>query len=588
MQPAPLQPFGKYLLDREIARGGMARVFLARLRGVAGFEKRLVVKQVLPELASDPRFVAMFVEEAKTLVAMSHPHVVPVYELGVVDGVYFLAMEHVEGATLAEVLAADGPLPVALALHVGAQVADALAYAHERFGLVHRDVTPRNVIVDDQGHARLLDFGIAAPAHEGEAPVFGTPGYMSPEQAAGERVGPPADVFALGAVLFEAITGEPAFRRATRAETDAALAGAPPTLAHRPAVPPAVVAIVDDALRREPDRRPTASAVAEALRAVLASLRPQGVARELGERASRARTRADARFVPPSEPREPGREPSGVVRSIATSVVLDRILQGQPADGSSGSAAPGVSRFGGDGKGAGLSHGPAESRAAEGTVDAAAGSRDVPDGATDAVATLPIAAVGRRPGASPEARRWARAAWLSSTLGAVVLMAMVAADIGPTPSPDASARGAVPPASVPTGPSAPRHETGASSESVPNPERTIGESSATASTAMRSTTSEPSSGAPSGSEANGAPPGLLSVTCLGCWADVRAGRRRLGTTPVRAVSLPAGTHVLTLDSPPLGRRARVTVRIASGQRVAVRADMNADPPLVEVTSGNGG
>ena len=157
------EPFGKYLLDREIARGGMARVHLARLRGLGGFEKRLVVKQILPHLASDPRFVEMFVEEAKTLVQMSHPHIVPVYELGVVEGVYFLAMEYVEGATLADVLD-DGPLDEAEAAHAGAQICDALSYAHDRFAIVHRDVTPRNVMIDAGGHCRLLDFGIAAPS----------------------------------------------------------------------------------------------------------------------------------------------------------------------------------------------------------------------------------------------------------------------------------------------------------------------------------------------------------------------------------------------------------------------------------------
>src|SRR5688572_29922096 len=176
-----LRTFGKYLLDEEIARGGMSRVFLARLRGLGGFEKKLVVKQVLPELASDPRFVSMFVNEAKTLVQMSHPHIAPVYELGIVDGVYFLAMEYVEGATLSEIMR-DGPLGAVMAAHLGAEIADALHYAHSRFDIVHRDVTPRNIIVDSAGHCRLLYFGIAAPAddeHVGE--LFGTPGYLSPE-----------------------------------------------------------------------------------------------------------------------------------------------------------------------------------------------------------------------------------------------------------------------------------------------------------------------------------------------------------------------------------------------------------------------
>src|SRR6187397_3252742 len=106
----------------------MSRVFSARLRGLGGFEKRLVVKQVLPELARDPRFVSMFVHEAKTLVQMSHPHIAPVYELGVIDGVYFLAMEYVDGATLSAMLK-EGALAPHLVAHLGAEVCDALHYA---------------------------------------------------------------------------------------------------------------------------------------------------------------------------------------------------------------------------------------------------------------------------------------------------------------------------------------------------------------------------------------------------------------------------------------------------------------------------
>src|SRR5262245_53137130 len=120
-----LQHFGKYLLDQELARGGMSRVFRARLRGPGGFEKRLVVKQVLPELARDPGFIELFVKEANTLVQMSHPNLVPVYELGVIDGVYFLAMEWVEGATISELLEA-GPLAPALVAQLGLHISEAL------------------------------------------------------------------------------------------------------------------------------------------------------------------------------------------------------------------------------------------------------------------------------------------------------------------------------------------------------------------------------------------------------------------------------------------------------------------------------
>ena len=167
------QVFGKYVLERELARGGMARVVLATLRGAGGFEKKLVVKQIREELACDDDFVRRFVEEAKTTVALSHPNIVPVYELGVERGTYFLAMEFVEGASLAELLRAstqpttDGGARVGLspdeAAYVGVEVCRALDYAHRRMNVVHRDVTPRNVMVDEEGQVKVIDFGIAAP-----------------------------------------------------------------------------------------------------------------------------------------------------------------------------------------------------------------------------------------------------------------------------------------------------------------------------------------------------------------------------------------------------------------------------------------
>ncbi|HEY3496380.1 MAG TPA: serine/threonine-protein kinase [Polyangiaceae bacterium] len=227
------QIFGKYVLEREIAAGGMARVFLATLRGAVGFEKRLVVKQIRSELAVDEAFVRRFVEEAKTAVELSHPNIVPVYELGVEQGVYYIAMEHCPGVTLADVLAYTGTLAPDEGAYVGAEVCRALDYAHRRAGIVHRDVTPRNVLVDDEGGVRLIDFGIAAPVEptSGRArEVFGSPGHMPPEQIRGEALGPNADVFAVGALLIEAWTGEPPFRRATAEASFRALRTEPPPL----------------------------------------------------------------------------------------------------------------------------------------------------------------------------------------------------------------------------------------------------------------------------------------------------------------------------------------------------------------------
>src|ERR1700733_5425770 len=154
------QTFGKYVLEKELAVGGMARVLLATLRGAGGLQKRLVVKQIRDELAVDQEFVQRFVEEAKTTVALSHPNIVPVYELGIEMGTYFLAME----------------------LGDGVDVCRALDYAHRRMQVVHRDVTPRNVMVDEEGQVKIIDFGIAARASVAGQEVFGTPGHMPPEQ----------------------------------------------------------------------------------------------------------------------------------------------------------------------------------------------------------------------------------------------------------------------------------------------------------------------------------------------------------------------------------------------------------------------
>jgi serine/threonine protein kinase len=317
--------FGKYLLDQEIARGGMSRVFRARLRGPGGFEKKLVVKQILPELAADPSFVELFVKEANTLVQMSHPNLVPVYELGVIDDVYFLAMEWVEGATIGELLR-EGPLPESWVAQIGAQIAEALRYAHERFQIVHRDVTPRNVIIDGAGHARLLDFGIAAPVgHAGKGELFGSPGYMAPEQVQGEPLGPESDIFSLGCVLYEAVSGTPAYPVTRSGTTFLTSQLEPQPLA---ACESGLAQLIARLLARDRRERPaSAGEVSDALRTWLSQRHPRGVDAELAERAMRVHALREA------EPHEPSELPaisnSGriEVRSLALSPVLSELLQ---------------------------------------------------------------------------------------------------------------------------------------------------------------------------------------------------------------------------------------------------------------------
>src|SRR4051812_43994214 len=212
----------------------MARVVLATLRGAGGFEKRLVVKQIRDELSHDSQFVRRFVEEAKTTVALSHPNIVPVYELGVEQGTYFLAMELVEGLSLDQLLRHEAKggdrnrLFPEEGAYIGVEVCRALDYAHRRMKVVHRDITPRNVMIDEEGQIKLIDFGIAAPALVAGQEILGSPGHMAPEQLDGSELGPPTDIFAVAVLLMEAWTGSAPFRRATPEECAAAVHGPHP------------------------------------------------------------------------------------------------------------------------------------------------------------------------------------------------------------------------------------------------------------------------------------------------------------------------------------------------------------------------
>ena len=207
---------GRYELVRPLARGGMAEVFLARRRA-AGVEKWLVVKRIRPERANDARFLDLFVREARLSMSLAHQNIVPVFDFGRSTDQVFLAMERVEGKDLGSSLQRAGkPLASLVAAFVAAECCQALDYAHHRkapdgsaLGIVHRDVTPRNVLLSWSGEVKLTDFGIAALAGDPEAAerTIGTPAYMAPEQARAARVDHRADVYALGLVLREALTG---------------------------------------------------------------------------------------------------------------------------------------------------------------------------------------------------------------------------------------------------------------------------------------------------------------------------------------------------------------------------------------------
>jgi serine/threonine protein kinase len=219
--------FGKYILLDRISVGGMAEVFRAKAMGVEGFTRTVAVKRILPHLAEDQRFVEMFIAEAKTAARLSHANIAQVHELGRVGSEHFIAMEYVAGRDLLSVRhqmrKSRRQVPVDLAAWIAAQIAEGLANAHEKrddqgqpLDIVHRDVSPQNVLVSYAGAVKLIDFGIAKASND-KVPATragvlkGKFGYMTPEQIEGKTVDRRADIFSLGAVLHELLTNERLF-----------------------------------------------------------------------------------------------------------------------------------------------------------------------------------------------------------------------------------------------------------------------------------------------------------------------------------------------------------------------------------------
>src|SRR5262245_39052513 len=219
-------PFGKYYLLERINVGGMAEVFKAKTFGVEGFERLLAVKRILPNIAEDEEFIAMFIDEAKIAVQLQHANIAQIFDLGKVDDSYFIALEYVHGRDLRAIFdhlrKVDDGMPMSQACFIIMQVCEGLDYAHNKrdgqgreLNLVHRDVSPQNVLIGYDGEVKLVDFGIAKAAGKAsktQAGILkGKFGYMSPEQVRGLPVDRRSDIFSLGIVLYEVLTGERLF-----------------------------------------------------------------------------------------------------------------------------------------------------------------------------------------------------------------------------------------------------------------------------------------------------------------------------------------------------------------------------------------
>jgi len=276
----------RYAILGRLASGGMADIYLVLQTNEAGVDRHLVLKRVLAERSRDPAFASMFLDEARLAAQLHHQNIAQVYDVGTLDGAYFFTMEYVHGedarTLLHRLLKRGQQLPVNLALYMASGVLAALHHAHDRttaagvaLNVVHRDVTPSNVMVSYEGSVKLLDFGVAKASERStesrSGAVKGKIGYLSPEQCRGHAVDRRSDLFSLGIVLYELMTCKRLFSRDSDFETMLAITGQelPPPSKLRPELSPEIDRIVMKALEKERERRyPTAAAMLEDIEAV--------------------------------------------------------------------------------------------------------------------------------------------------------------------------------------------------------------------------------------------------------------------------------------------------------------------------------
>ncbi|RME20121.1 MAG: serine/threonine protein kinase, partial [Deltaproteobacteria bacterium] len=270
--PAEGARFGEYVLKRRLARGGMGEIWLAERRGISGFSKQVVIKTILEAFSEDEHLVEMFLREGRIAAELSHPNIAQTFDLGCVDGVYYMAMELVDGRDLREILIHNVEhhtrLPLELVMRIMAEVCQGLYYAHTRTtpdgrpaGIIHRDISPQNIIVTFDGGVKIIDFGVAKAEHMASLTrsgvLKGKYAYMSPEQIRGEELDGRSDVFSAGVVMYELITCRRLFKRNSEMATLEAVMRDPiPFPAYLGlSIPGPVEAILERALERDREQR---------------------------------------------------------------------------------------------------------------------------------------------------------------------------------------------------------------------------------------------------------------------------------------------------------------------------------------------
>ncbi|MFH1811176.1 MAG: protein kinase [Pseudomonadota bacterium] len=585
-----LGAFGKYELLKKVGSGGMGELYLARLSGIEGFEKLLVIKRILPQLIEADRaatFVDMFLEEARLAARLSHPNIVQIHDLGRIDELYYIAMEYVHGVDLRRLLRRaqqrGTALPLEHVVKIGCFMCEALGYAHELrdssgqpLRLVHRDVSPHNVLVAFDGGVKLTDFGIAKVASREMRTKAGTLKgklrYMSPEQAQGNELDRRSDLFALGVILFELTTGQRPFDGKTEFDIlEAIVRRDPPdpgTLVE--GYPAALAQILKRVLVKDPAQRfQTALELQLELERFLMDQRLFSSASLVGQYVS-------SLFVDviPAQPEEPGAagDTSSLLRRLGTSTPsnspLDEVLEADLGPTSSGV-------FAGSGDGESFAPDAGSTRQIQATGPLA--------GAPEAEISARTARQLKRSFRSGEPRRNQRLLAIALT---VLLIAIAAAVLALVRRPSAlpvSGDGRVaalgrdvgsqppgPDASSGVLPGTDRLDAGSLGGIVDgaSPKDALGNGPPDAATRDMSRLQHPDDSRPDRSPADR---GNGSLTLASePWSEVFLNGKSLGLTPLANVRLPAGSHRLVLRNRKLGLEKTAWVRIRPNRETVLK------------------